>query len=152
MSPSSPINQQINQARALSAVGARILQQHRETLAALAASTPPRSQSSPISRPPSSTPSSRPSSVSSAKELRELPSPILAEDAICEALEQAANPSPAHSNSSRFTYPMSLASATGVIGGSGMVRSNTQSGGMQASNGLSLSKISKEEDGSCKWF
>ncbi|XP_076466294.1 neuron navigator 2-like isoform X3 [Babylonia areolata] len=160
VSASSPIQQQIQQARALSGVGARILQQHRETLAALSVSAQP----SPC---PSPNPSlQRSSSVKSERSLASMSSkdpslspdpPHLLSESFSEAFDLASgampptSPSPSNSSqTSRFTYPLSFTASSALAGGGGaMVRSNTQTGLPYSSSGLCrMTAGGKEEEGS----
>ena len=167
VSATSPIQQQIQQARALSGVGARILQLHRETLSALSVQAQP----SPCPSPNSNPGLQRSNSVKSERSLASLngkdPSlspdnPHMHSSSFSEAFDHTmsalAPTSPCPSNSSqtsRFTYPLSLSPNSAMGSGSGggaMVRSNTQTGLPFSALGLSKVAQAKDEEGSCKLF
>ena len=178
VSSSSPIQQQIQQARALSGVGARILQQHREALAALSASAQPSPSPCPSPGPQglqrsssvrserslaAGTPSSRDPSLSPDNphhHHHHMHSDSFSDvlDLTNGALMGPTSPCPSSSSSqtSRFTYPLSLtapssSSAQGCgSGGGAMVRSSTQAGLPYGGLGLSKMGQGRDEEGSCK--
>ena len=165
VSASSPIQQQIQQARALSGVGARILQQHREALAALSISTQPSPCPSPNPNPglqrSSSVKSERSFSSANGRDPSLSPdNPHMHSDSFSDVLDPAngalgpTSPCPSNSSqTSRFTYPLSLTPSSGLGSGSGngaLVRSNTQTGLPYSALGLSKMGQGKDEEGSCK--